>query len=258
MLAQAAPGHRDSAAIRVREGSSWRGDRRAAQRAAQPWPAQCFGSSTLQQAPAVQLLDLVIVGLSVAPPGYDGSLVQLPPLGACQRCQAAAARMAALLRLASAAAARFLQQQLSLPGVRPLVRRLWVTPGGRLAAHVALTTPVAAQVLARKRHSLRGSPYSVDLLRDQVSLAVWRLEREQLLTMPPQQGAAAGPPLDGPATAAQQSGAGGAAPCVPHRLSPLTLTLLFLSTILIFSCAILLICPHCSSRVLLSLGWQPP
>jgi hypothetical protein len=89
-----------------------------------------------------------------------------------------------------------MQQQLGLPNAPLCVRRIWCTPGGRLAAHVALPTPLAAQVLARKRYRLRGTAVSVDLLRDRLRLELWKVGREQL----GQQGA----PCDGPAAGPQQ------------------------------------------------------
>ena len=83
-----------------------------------------------------------------------------------------------------------MRQQLGLATTCPVVRRVWVTPGGRLAAHVALPAPLAARVLARKRHRLRGTAYSVDLVRDQLEWALWKVGREeqqrqqQLVDMP--------------------------------------------------------------------------
>ena len=208
--------------------------------------AALSGFPARQPAP---LLDLAFVGLSVAPPGFSGSPVQLPPPRSRRRNPAAAARAAALLRLASAAAARFLQQHLDLTADGPLVRRVWVTPGGRLAAHVALPIPLAAQVMARKRHRLRGTSFSVDLLRDQASLAVQRLELQQLR-------GDAGPPADGPSMAMQLAGWAGAALSLPRLLSPPSLTLILFSTLLLFS-AILLVSSHCS-HLMLHLGWRPP
>lgn len=208
--------------------------------------AALFGFSTRQPAP---LLDLAFVGLSVVPPGFSGSLVQLPPPRSRRRNPAAAACAAALLRLASTAAARFLQQHLDLTADCPLVRRVWVTPGGRLAAHVALPIPLAAQVMARKRHRLRGTSFSVDLLRDRASLAVQRLELQQLR-------GDAGPPADGPAMAMQLAGWVGAALSLPRLLSPHSLTLILFSILLLFS-AILFVSSHCS-HLLLHLCWRPP
>ena len=105
------------------------------------------------------------------------SLMQPPPPAANEA--AAARRVAALLRLAFAAAACFLQQQLGLPDVLPSVRRVWQTPGGRLAVHIQLPAHLAARALARKRHRLRGTSYTVDLLRTQCELAAQKAEREQ-------------------------------------------------------------------------------
>lgn len=130
-------------------------------------------------APAAHL-DLAIMGLSVAPPGFHNihSLVQ-PPSYPPDR--AAAARAAAILRLCRAAAARVLQQQLGLANVFFSVKRVWLTPGGRWAACIRLPVPLGAQALARKRHRLCGTPISVDLLRDQHELAAWKVGREQQL-----------------------------------------------------------------------------
>jgi hypothetical protein len=113
-----------------------------------------------------------------------------------------------------------MQQQLGLPNAPILVRRVWCTPGGRLAAHVALPTPLAAQVLARKRHRLRGTAYSVDLLRDQLALELWKVGREQLQR---QQGVALDRPVAGPQ---QGEAPEPAAPGVVHgwqRLMPFLL-----------------------------------
>lgn len=125
-------------------------------------------------------LDLVIIGLSLAPPGFSNtnSLVQ-PPSRLSDG--ATAARAAAIFRLASAAAACVLQQQLGLASALPLIKRVWLTPGGRWAAFIRLPTSVAAQALARKRHHLRGTSISVDLLRDQLELAVLKMRRVQQL-----------------------------------------------------------------------------
>lgn len=88
---------------------------------------------------------------------------------------------------------------------------------------MVLPTPLAAQVLARKRHHLWGTAYSVDLLRDRLELELWKVGREQPQR---QQGAA----LDGPVAGPQRVEAPGpAAPPVAlgtpgwQRLSPLLL-----------------------------------
>lgn len=130
---------------------------------------------TAKAAPGI--VDLAIVGLSITPPGFGDSLVQPPPHAASEA--AAARRVAALLRLAITAAACFLQQQLGLSYALPSVKRMWQTPGGRLAVHIQLPTHLAAQALARKRHRLHGTPYTVDLLRTQCELAVQKMERAQ-------------------------------------------------------------------------------
>ena len=59
------------------------------------------------------------------------------------------------------------------------MKRVWLTPGGRWAAFIRLPTSDAAQVLARKRHRLRGTSISVDLLRDPYELAARKVGREQ-------------------------------------------------------------------------------
>lgn len=92
---------------------------------------------------------------------------------------AADRQVVAQLRLVTAAASLFLETQLGVSSAGLLVRRTWQTPGGRLAAHVALPTPQAAQALARKRWRLRGTRFSVDLLRDQVELAARRVGQQQ-------------------------------------------------------------------------------
>ena len=73
------------------------------------------------------------------------------------------------------------QQQLGLAGALPVVKRVWQTSGGRLAMHVQLPTPLAAQALARKRHRLHGTAFTVDLLRSQLDLATRKvgLERQR-------------------------------------------------------------------------------
>ena len=129
--------------------------------------------------PAATHSELVIIGLVLSPPGFLPGLVHPPPPP--DRSAAAAARAsAAVLRLASAASARFLQQQLGLgPCVAVVARRTWVTPGGRVAAHISLPSSLAAQALARKRWRLRGTAYTVDLPRDPVEHAVRKAVREQ-------------------------------------------------------------------------------
>lgn len=132
-----------------------------------------------QRPPATTHSDLVIIGLVLSPPGFLPGLVHPPP----PDCSAAAAARAAAarLRLASAASARFLQQQLGLgPCVAVVARRTWLTPGGRVAAHISLPSPFAAQALARKRWRLRGTAYTVDLPRDPVEHALRKAVREQL------------------------------------------------------------------------------
>lgn len=122
--------------------------------------------------------ELVVIGLSLSPPGFMPSLVLPPPPD--PSAAAAARAAAALLRLASAAATRFLQQQLGLdPTAAVVVRRTWVTPGGRVAAHILLPTMLVARAMARKRWRLRGTAFSVDLPRDQVELEQRKAARDQ-------------------------------------------------------------------------------
>ena len=129
--------------------------------------------------------DLAFIGISVAPPGFPDHPSRVPPLPLPPRrvSAAAAAGRAALLpalslRLVSSAVVRFMRTQLGLTGAGLNIRRVWSTPSGRLAAHVALPTQLAAQVLARKRHRLRGTAYSVDLLRSKSELATQKVGRE--------------------------------------------------------------------------------
>ena len=128
--------------------------------------------------PAPTHSELVIIGLVLSPPGFLPSLVHPPPPD--PSAAAAARAAAARLRLASAASARFLQQQLGLgPCVAVVARRTWVTPGGRMAAHISLPSPLAAQALARKRWRLRGTAYTVDLPRDPGEHAMQKAVRER-------------------------------------------------------------------------------
>ncbi len=123
--------------------------------------------------------ELVVIGLTLWPPGFLPGLV-LPPSPPDPSAAAAARAAAALLRLAGTATARFLQQQLGLaPCAAMAVRRVWATPGGRVAVHISLPSPLAAQALARKRRRLRGTAFTVDLPRDQVELAQRKAVREQ-------------------------------------------------------------------------------
>lgn len=189
-------------------------------------------------------IDMVVIGLVLSPPGFLPGLVHPPPPPDASAAAAARAA-AAFLRLASAAAARFLQQQLGLELSTPvLVRRTWATPGGRVAAHISLPSPMAAQALARKRWRLRGTAFTVDLLRDPVELAQQRAVREQ-------QGAvvAACPIGGGQAAAVEQMGA---AVCAalrslalprPLRLPLITAVLIVTLTLCFWFCTVHFI-PH--------------
>lgn len=106
--------------------------------------------------------ELAIVGLSTAPPGPADCNFWVPPLSHIQ-----------------AAVAVFLSEQLGLPGACHSVLRVWQTPGGRLAAHVAVPLSVCRQVLARKRHRLCGTAISVGLLHSRRELAKQQVERAQ-------------------------------------------------------------------------------
>ena len=186
--------------------------------------------------------ELVLIGLSVTPPGFpipDLVWPPPPPPGAAAAARAAAA----LLRLASTGAARFIQQQLGLQLHGTIVvRRVWRTPGGRLAVHVALPTPLAAQVLARKRFRLRGTPYSVDLPRCLEEHAARKTQREHQHGQQQQQQAAGPPPSTagfGLAAAGRQATATGGAVFnrrpAPWRPAAAILAVLMVTLTLCFS-----------------------
>ena len=164
----------------ARRGNSVIESSRSEQGSRQESVARARAPPALQQQPpaAAPHSELVVIGLVLSPPGFLPGLVKPPPPD--PSAAAAARAAAALLRLASAATARFMQQQLGLaPPAAVVVRRVWATPGGRVAAHISLPSPLAAQALARKRWRLRGTAFTVDLPRDQVELAQRKAVREQ-------------------------------------------------------------------------------
>lgn len=159
--------------------SSVIGGSRGGQGSRQASVVQTRTSALQRPPPPATHSELVIIGLILSPPGFLPGLVHPPPPPDCSAAAAARAA-AAVLRLAGAASARFLQQQLGLgPCVAVVARRTWVTPGGRVAAHISLPSSLAAQALARKRWRLRGTAYTVDLPRDPVEHALRKAVREQ-------------------------------------------------------------------------------